>query len=102
MPRQILDDRDLHKFATREFVQTELERILAEIEERLANIEVGGGSGDCVMYTGDYVITPRTTEQVMHTADKHMSDDVSIKKIPYFETSNLSGGDTVYIGTEVT
>lgn len=52
-------------------------------------------------YTGDYVMTPKTKEQTMQTKDKVMTDDVTIKSIPFFNVSNNSGGSTVYIGDEV-
>lgn len=50
-------------------------------------------------YTGEYVVTPLTAEeQVLETAEKIMTDDVRVLKVPYFETSNLYDGITVYIG----
>lgn len=52
-------------------------------------------------YTGDYVITPKVNEQTMKTKDKVMTDNVTIKSIPFFNVSNNSGGSTVYIGDEV-
>lgn len=52
-------------------------------------------------YDGSYVVTPKVSEQVLSTAEKVMSDDMTIKAIPFFKTSNQMGGDTVYIGNEV-
>lgn len=52
-------------------------------------------------YTGDYVVTPKVTEQTMPTKDKVLVDDMIIKSIPFFNVSNTSGGNTVYIGNEV-
>lgn len=52
-------------------------------------------------YTGDYEVTPKVESQTMHTKDKHMTDDVKINAIPYFEVSNNAGGITIYIGKEV-
>lgn len=54
-----------------------------------------------VPYDGNYVVTPRIDEQIMATKHKVMSDDVTIKAIPFFDVSNTSGGSTVYIGNEV-
>ncbi len=51
------------------------------------------------LYNGDYVVTPKVAEQTLETKAKVMSDDVQIKAIPFFETANNAGGDTVYIGT---
>ena len=52
-------------------------------------------------YDGAYTVTPKAhVEQVLETAHKLMSDDVTVFEIPYFETSNLNG-TTVYIANEV-
>lgn len=56
---------------------------------------------DADPYLGDYEVTPAVGAQVLPTAKKLMADDVTVKAIPYYETSNLSDGETVYIGTEV-
>lgn len=58
-------------------------------------------SGNLSAYNGDYVVTPSVNEQFLKTANKKMLDDVMIKEIPFFETSNDSGGNTVYIGKEL-
>ena len=60
----------------------------------------GGGSTDADIYDGTYVVTPRPFEQVLPTQDKLMADDVTVKQIPYFETSNVQG-TTVYIGSDI-
>lgn len=53
-------------------------------------------------YKGEYIVTPDPYDpQVLKTAKKLMRDDVTIKKIPFFAVSNASGGDTVYIGSEI-
>lgn len=52
-------------------------------------------------YIGDYVVTPKVTEQVMPVKEKVMTDDVTILAIPYYDVSNASGGSTVYIAKEV-
>lgn len=49
-------------------------------------------------YNGEYEVTPRSYEQYLGTNDKYMLDDVTVKQIPYFETSN-DYGETIYIGT---
>lgn len=50
-------------------------------------------------YNGDYTITPKIIEQSVKTKSKLMNDDMVVKAIPYFETSNQTG-KTVYIGGE--
>ena len=52
-------------------------------------------------YDGPYVITPAIDSQVLPTAQKRMTDNMTVKAIPYFQTSNPQMGETVYIGSEV-
>lgn len=52
-------------------------------------------------YTESYEVTPKVTKQSLKTKDKHMTNDVTIKKIPFFNVSNEAGGSTAYIGSEV-
>ena len=52
-------------------------------------------------YIGEYEVTPKVMEQTLETENKRMTEDLTVKKIPYFEVSNLTGGNTVYIGSEV-
>lgn len=52
-------------------------------------------------YEGDYSVTPKVDAQTMATKGKVMMDDVLIRSIPFFNVSNTSGGNTVYIGNEV-
>lgn len=53
-------------------------------------------------YEGDYVVTPqRGRGTVLETTDKLMTDNVTVKEIPYSVTTNLAGGNTCYIGKEV-
>lgn len=61
---------------------------------------VDGYGKDVPEYTGEYVVTPKTEKQVLSTKDKLLTDDVTVNKIPYFETSN-DNGTTIYIGSEV-
>lgn len=49
-------------------------------------------------YTGEYEVTPQTYEQKLETAGLRMSDDVTVFEVPYYETTNPSGGYTVIIG----
>lgn len=52
-------------------------------------------------YDGEYIVTPSVEQQTLATADKLLTDDVTVKEIPFYEVSNNSGGTTVYIGNEV-
>lgn len=52
-------------------------------------------------YTGEYTIIPKADEaQILQTKDKRMTDDLTVTKVPYFETSN-EHGKTIYIASEV-
>lgn len=52
-------------------------------------------------YTGEYIITPKALDEtILQTNGKIMGDDVTVLKVPYYETSNESG-ETVYIAAEV-
>lgn len=52
------------------------------------------------LYTGEYTVTPDITPVVLSTRDKLMADDVTVHKIPQWETSNPQGGTTILIGGE--
>lgn len=53
-------------------------------------------------YTGEYVITPLAAEeQILPCKHLVMQDDVTVLKVPYFETHNDSG-TTVYIASTTT
>ena len=53
-------------------------------------------------YTGDYQVTPLAfNAQTLATADKVMTDGITILPVPYWETSNTSNGLTAYIAKEV-
>lgn len=47
-------------------------------------------------YDGPYEVVPSVRSQILNTKLKLMTDDVTVKEIPYYETSNLQG-ITVYI-----
>ena len=48
-------------------------------------------------YEGPYVVIPMVDSQTLETRDKHMTDDVLVREIPYYETSNIQNGITVFI-----
>lgn len=64
---------------------------LEAVEKEIAGIKNG-------VYSGEYQITPTPEGFVLPTAKKLMEDNLTVRKIPYFEVSNPSGGKTVYIG----
>lgn len=59
-----------------------------------------GGGSTIPVYAGPYSVTPKAgTAQTLSTAGKQMTEDVTVAKVPYYETSNTSG-TTVYIAEE--
>lgn len=53
------------------------------------------------LYTGEYNVVPKATEeQRLPCAGKKMKKDITVQRVPYYETSNDTG-ITVYIASEV-
>ena len=53
------------------------------------------------VYEGEYEVTPKLhLSQTLDTDGKYMQEDVVVLEVPYYETTNESGGTTVYICTE--
>ena len=51
-------------------------------------------------YVGDYIVIPQTNEQILPTNGYRMTDDVTVRSVPYYEVSNQSGL-TVYIAQDI-
>lgn len=52
-------------------------------------------------YDGSYEVTPKAWEvQTLATEGKLMLDDVTVFKVPYYETSNVFDGLTVFIAED--
>lgn len=61
--------------------------------------EPGGPTGG-VIYDGEYVITPSiVSDIILATAEKTLTADITVKKLPWSRALNASGGETVTIGT---
>lgn len=52
-------------------------------------------------YDGPYSVTPKVEAQTLTTAEKYMTDDVTIQAVPFYAVSNNYGGSTVYIAKEI-
>lgn len=53
------------------------------------------------VYEGAYSVHSEANEvQILPTANKQLIKNITVEKIPYYETSNLSDGITIYIGSE--
>ena len=79
-------------------IEVEIQSLEIEVD-----VEIGTLIGDehKPRYEGPYEVMPSTRDDVvLETKKKRMTDDVTVFKIPYFETSNESGY-TVYIASEV-
>lgn len=63
--------------------------------------EVPVPGSDVEVYEGAYTVTPKVEAQTLLTANKFLQDDVSVHGVPFYEVSNTSGGNTVYIASEV-
>lgn len=53
------------------------------------------------LYEGAYTVHSAAHEaQELPTANKYLVKNITVEKIPYYETSNMSDGITIYIGDE--
>ena len=53
------------------------------------------------MYDGDYIVIPKAHEEtILETRDKTMTDNVTVRRVPYYETHSETG-TTVFIASEV-
>lgn len=56
-------------------------------------------TGDAIEpYGGEYTVKPTVDDQVLDTKYKVLVDDLTVLAIPYYETTNIADGLTVYIG----
>ena len=76
--------------------------ITEQDEGKVLMVKKGGAVWeDLPVYEGEYAVTPAVVEQVMNTAQKMMTTNITINPIPYYEVENTGGGDTAYIGKEI-
>lgn len=96
--KELLDGEG--KIVTGSFsLEPELSTQDALIEQIKTALQNKAAVPDVKDYEGKYDVTPAADAQVLETKDKRMRDNVTVKAIPFFEVSNNSGGNTVYIGT---
>lgn len=83
--------------------QTTVNGNISPIMTISGNITYGVGEGDTpIIYEGDYDVIPLAfQETVLKTKNKKLVDNIVVKEIPYYETTNLSGGNTVYIAGHI-
>jgi len=70
-------------------------------DTNIITIKVPTPGADVEIYSGEYTVVPKISAQTLFTANKFLNDNMTIRSIPYYEVLNNSGGDTVYIGTEI-
>ena len=71
-------------------------------QELIGFIAIAGTMpGDAVKYEGDYEVTPTVDGMELKTKHRFMTDDVTVRAIPFYEVGNTSGGNTVYIADEI-
>lgn len=75
---------------------------IAGTSEVVGSVTVGGTIKiEPDHYEGNYQVTPSIEAQVLDTNQKFMDDDVTVRKIPFYEVTNTTGGITIIIGKEV-
>lgn len=79
-------------------IQVELNSIPTVVVQ-LQEVQLNNISGE--KYTGPYEVTPAVKNDViLRTTNMIMTKDVTVHKVPQYEVSNLSGGNTLIIGDE--
>lgn len=71
------------------------------VTDRHYEIETVSGilEGGYPLYAGPYNIAPLTKDDIiLPTSNRSTIEDITVQKIPYYETSNPSGGYTAIIG----
>lgn len=92
-------DRDIRITATGG--TEDLNDLLSEQEAKLQELSTildGKAAGTTDVYVGDYEVTPKVEAQTLSTANKILTKDVTVNKIPYAEVTNTAKGKTVTIG----
>ena len=51
-----------------------------------------------VDYTGTHEVMPKVEPQTLPTANKRLTDDITVLAIPFYEVSNAAGGNTFCVG----
>lgn len=73
----------------------------AQISEYEWRLNVAAENDDIEAYTGSYEVTPMAySVQSLDTSGKVLSEDIVVNEVPYYQTSNSSGGVTSYIAKE--
>lgn len=72
--------------------------IISPTRATLSAVLTAGG----VRYDGDYTCCSLCNgDYQLNTANRYLTNNITVEKIPYYESSNLSDGLTVFIGKDV-
>lgn len=72
-----------------------------ELKANIRNFQRVIATEDSVeKYDGKYEVTPTVHGETLPTNQKFMEKDLTVNPIPIYETTNNSGGQTVYIAKE--
>ena len=82
-------------------INVEFSKTNSNLDARLGAIQIVTEFVGGEHYEGNYDITPKVEKQTMPTKKKVMLDDVTIHAIPFYEVSNHTGGNTIYIAGEI-
>lgn len=64
-----------------------------------AQLQTVAGAPDVDIYTGEHLVVPHVdAAQELPTAQKYVTRDIKVEKIPMYETANDAGGNTISIG----
>lgn len=81
------------QFIPLKFDFSEVEQKIPLQFENIQEVHIAGKGA----YDGPYTVIPTVDEQKLETAQRILLEDVTVKAIPYYAVSNVSGGTTIYI-----
>lgn len=72
---------------------------LTDLHTLVGKLTPGTFTENISKYTGVYTVTPTVDlDTILETTNRKLEGNIIVNKIPYFETTNESGGYTVTIG----
>lgn len=82
---------------------TKLKGTIENEKQLTGTVYIGeGGSSSYQFYEGPHTVTPKPHDMVeLETKKKIVTKNIKVLKIPYYATTNIAEGYTVYIGSEL-
>lgn len=94
MAKEIIHSGDMEPIVYRDGVLEESGSFSGEL-----GIFYTGGKANA--YQGETTVIPRASaDTVLHTKDTLVKEDITVKQVPIYATSNKAGGSTIYIAKE--